>query len=256
MDVLQKALEITKAKYGAYQIQIHGPHTTIKRAVMEVHSGTTINTFMAITTPEWEEKTIPIRIPVRRGVLNYRLLSIHKDQKDIFLNIKTIDDLKQLTAGLRIGWATSKLLDEQSFNIFQANTLDGLYHMLLTQRINYIPRGPNEIYNELALRKSSHPGLMVEPTLALYIPAPYYIFISPKEPKLAKRIQEGLEMMVENGDLKAIFYRYYAEYIQAAKLMDRKIIQIGNPLLPKDTPLNRKELWFENDELLLNGKNH
>ena len=247
MDILQKALEITQNKYGAFDIQIHGPHTAIKRAMMEVHSGKTINTFMAITTPEWEEKTIPIRIPVRRGILNYRLLSINVAHKDKFLQVNNINDLKKIKAGVREGWATSEVLEQQLFNVFKADTLDGLYYMLLSDRIHYIPRGPNEIYSELASRKKSHPNLIIEPNLALYIPAPYYIFISPKEPKLAKRIEDGLEMMIENGDLKEIFYRYYKERIEQAKLLKRKIIRIGNPLLPINTPLARKELWFEND---------
>lgn len=143
MEVLEEALTATQEKYGDFEIVINGPHTTIKRAIMEIKSGTSINTFMAVTTPEWEKNTIAIRIPVRRGILNYRLLSVHKNNIDKFSNVQTIDDLKSLLGGVKIGWATTAILKTQNFNLFEANSLKGLYHMLENNRIDYIPRGAN-----------------------------------------------------------------------------------------------------------------
>lgn len=247
MIILQTALAVTEKKYGDYEVIINGPPTTIKRAIMEIKSGNTINAFMAVTTPAWEKNTLVIRIPVRRGILNYRLLSVHKNNLDKFANVHTLDDLKKLQGGVRIGWATTAVLKSHAFKLFEANTLRGLYHMLENNRVDYIPRGANEIYNELLLRKNSHPNLVVEPSLALYIPAPYYIFISPKEAKLAQRIEEGLELMIADGSLERIFYQHYADNIKRANLANRRIITIGNPFLPVETPLARKELWFEND---------
>ncbi|MGJ8691190.1 MAG: substrate-binding periplasmic protein [Thalassotalea sp.] len=247
MDVLQNILEITREEYGDFEIVVAGPYTTLKRAIIEVNSGETINVFMAITTPVWEQNTIPIRIPVRRGILNYRLLSIHKDKLKDFEKVDNIHDLKHLLGGLRIGWATSKIMKDQKFNIFEANTIDGLYHMLQNKRIDYIPRGSNEIYSEISSRKPTNPDIVIEPTLALYLPAPYYIFVSPKEVTLAKRITAGLKMMVDDGSLERLFYQYHRENIITSKLHQRKIIRIGNPSLPVETPLKEEKYWFEND---------
>lgn len=247
IDLLKRALELTTPEYGEFEIIIDGPNTTIKRAILEINSGKTINTFMAITTSEWEAKTRAIKIPVRRGILNYRVLSVHKDKLDIFAKVKTIDDLKKLNGGVRIGWATADILKQQGFKMFEGNTLDGLYQMLNTHRIDYIPRGANEVYEEISSIHMTAPDLVVEPTLALFIPSPYYIFVSPNEERLAKRIEAGLELMIKDGSLKALFYSYYQENLRQANFSGRKIIHIGNPLLPADIPFERKELWFEND---------
>ena len=77
--------------------------------------------------------------------------------------------------------------------------------------------------------------------------APYYIFVSPHEKRLAERIEQGLEMMIEDGSHKALFDKYYAAKIVAADLPSRHIIRIENTKLSPETPLNRKELWFEYD---------
>ncbi|WP_440875739.1 substrate-binding periplasmic protein [Thalassotalea sp. PLHSN55] len=247
MEILHSALRLTEATYGAYDIVTQGPATSIDRAILEVNSGQTINTFFAITTNKWEHYTTAIRIPIRRGILNYRLLFTTEEKLKHFENIKTLDQLKQLKIGLRSGWATTHLLKEQGFKVVEANTYDGLFYMLSSGRVDYIPRGINEIYTELARHQSELTNLVIEPTIALHIPAPFYIFVSPNEKRLAQRLTTGLEMMVNNQQLQQIFNRYYAKHVANAKLNTRQLFNINNPNLPTKTPLKRKELWFEYD---------
>ena len=82
---------------------------------------------------------------------------------------------------------------------------------------------------------------------ALHLQAPYYIFVSPKSPRLAKRLEAGLEMMVKDQSLKSLFYSYFKADIDKARISQRRIIYLNNPDLPPKTPLFRKELWFEYD---------
>lgn len=248
MDVVTTALELTKKIYGPYKILTQGPATTVDRAILEIKSGKTINTFFAVTTNKWEENTLPIRVPIRRGILNYRLLAIHKDKADLFKDIKTVEELKKLKVGVRSGWATTKILKKQGFNVVEANSYSGLFYMLSSGRVDYIPRGLNEIYGELERLNEELPGLTVEPNLALHIAAPFYIFISPEDERLAERLNMGLELMVENKQLNKIFDQYYKTNILKAGLKKRYILGIENEDLPEKTPLNRKEFWFENDK--------
>jgi len=176
-------------------------------------------------------------------------LAINKDNSLIFKKIKTVDELKKLRVGLRRGWATMNIMKAQGFNIVEANNYEGLFHMLSSGRIDYIPRGINEIYHELDKRKEKLPNLLVEENIALAIPAPFYIFVSPTEPKLAERLEYGLEIIVKNKVLHDIFYKYYGKDIAKSNLSKRNTFVIDNPYLPDKTPLKRKELWFENDEV-------
>lgn len=246
-DLITQVLEKTTPIYGAYRIVEADQGLVPLRAIQQLQAGETINIFMAVTSPEWEEKTIPIRIPIRRGILNYRLLATNKDKLPTFAKVESERDFRQFTAGLRRGWATVSLMESYGYKMQQTTTLDGLYNMLLRHRIDYIPRGINEIFDEIKLQNEHNSSLVLEPTLAIYTQAPYYIFVSPKAERLAKRLEAGLEMMIADNSLKALFYKYYAQSIVNAKLDSRKIIRIENTNLSSKTPLNRKELWFEND---------
>lgn len=246
LSVLKQSLEKTIESFGPYEIHIIDIPTTVKRALKEVNSGENINLFIGITTIEWEKQNLPIRIPIRRGILNYRLLVTNKHNVEKFSNIEGIKDIKKLAAGLRIGWATTDVFKQQKFNTYELESLDGLYHMLNRNVIDYIPRGINEVYDEIAIRQPN--DIVVEPTVALFLPAPTYIIVSPNEKRLAKRIETGLELMISDGSLKTLFYQFYAEKIKKANLHSREIIAIPNPLQPEHTPFDRPELWFNYDD--------
>jgi len=246
-EILELALRSSESVYGPYKIVTKGPATTINRAILEVSKGTTINAFMAITTAEWEKKTLAIRIPLRRGLLKYRLLAVNKNNLAAFATINSLDDLKKLKVGLRRGWATTSIMKAHGFNVIEATTYKGVFQMLASGRVDYIPRGVNEVYHELETLKHELPNLAIEGRLALAIPAPYYLFISPSEPRLAQRLTYGLEAMVKNNSLGDVFYQYYADDIEKARLSERQVMAIENPYLPDETPLERLNLWFEHD---------
>ncbi|MCP3922029.1 MAG: hypothetical protein GY714_05515 [Desulfobacterales bacterium] len=53
---------------------------------------------------EAHKKAYPIRIPLNKGLVSYRLFLIHKDNADQFKQISTIDRLKKLIPGQGLGW--------------------------------------------------------------------------------------------------------------------------------------------------------
>lgn len=245
MQILTMALEASQHQYGPYKIQIIELPTTAKRALLEVHSGRTINLFIGVTTREWEEKNLPIRIPIRRGILNYRLLAVNSANIEKFDSIINLEALKKQSSGLRVGWATTDIFKSQGFNYYELESLDGLYKMLESNAIDYVPRGINEIYGEIAVRGLKN--VVVHPKLTLNLIAPTYIIVSPNEVRLANRIEFGLEKMIEDGSLKSTFYQFYADKLAQTDLSNKQVITINNPDLPKNIPLDRKELWFVYD---------
>ncbi|WP_111978330.1 substrate-binding periplasmic protein [Algibacillus agarilyticus] len=250
-EILTQALKLSAERYGPYTMQAMQYAVPNNRKLSLLQTGEILNIAMALTTLEWEEKTIPIRIPLRLGILNYRLLATHKNKLPLFSDISTAEDLKKLTVGLRKSWATWTVMHQLGFKIEDAFSYDGIFGMLDKQRFDYIPRGSHEIVDELTLRQKQYPELTIEPKLALYIPAPLYMFISHKTPHIAERLEYGLEEMVKQGLLRKIFYRYYAKHLEKADLANRTIINIGNPVLPPKTPLHRKELWLDFNNLQL-----
>lgn len=248
VEVITQALEKTIPLYGAYRLTEANQTLVPQRALQQVQEGQSINIFMAVTSPEWESKTIPIRIPIRRGILNYRLLAINKTSLHEFEKVKTNESLKNHKVGLGRGWATVSLMTSHGHSVVQKTTLNGLYEALSHYQIDYIPRGINEVFDEMVMYGAANRDLIIEPNVAIRTLAPYYIFVSPKEERLAERLRVGLEMMVADKSLKALFDEFYADKIANAGLSARRIIRIDNPNISAETPIARKELWFEYDE--------
>ncbi|WP_448248182.1 tetratricopeptide repeat protein [Thalassotalea agariperforans] len=247
LAVLNKALALSSDKYGPYKIEIIEETIFNEQKIISLHDGEDINLAMAMTSPDWEYLALPIRIPIRRGVGSYRLLTINKNNSDKFANISTLAELKLLTTGVQKDWIMNTLLEDEGFILIEGLTYDSIFKMLDRQRFDYLLRGIHEAYDEISLRKHELKNLMIEPNLAIYIPQPYYIFVSPKYPKIAERIEYGLEKMISAGILQQMFDDHYAAFIKKANLSNRKIINIGNKYLPQKTPVDRKELWLKFD---------
>lgn len=252
--VFQGALDRTVAEFGPYQLNSDGPTMTNKRAMQELsNNGSLINAYIAVTNAEWEKHAHVVRIPVRRGLLNYRLLLIHKDRLSLFENVETLDDLKRLRAGSQTHWVTTSVLKSAGFRVVEGSDYEGLFKMLSNFRFDFLLRGANEIFGELEQTHLDLENIVVEPSLALLIPSPVYVFVSPRSPRLIKRLEKGLELMVQDGSLKALFYQYHIDNVFKADLQNRRILEVTNPLLPEDTPLDRPELWYSIGEKIPSG---
>ncbi|MDN5303322.1 MAG: hypothetical protein PWP46_201 [Fusobacteriaceae bacterium] len=144
-----------------------------------------------------------------------------------------------------MGWSTTEILRKNNFNLVLGTDYDALFSMLNSHRFSGLPRGVNEIYSEYDLLvKNRLNNIVIEKTLLLKIVTPVYIFVSKQEPRLANRLKEGMKIISKNGKLDEIFNKYYLDDIKKSNLSNRKIIEIPNPFLPPDTPLDIKEYWF------------
>lgn len=76
-EALRLALDHTIENYGPYKITTDAPRMNALQARKQLETGKLLNVFIAVTNDNWERETIPIKIPVRKGLLNYRLLLIH-----------------------------------------------------------------------------------------------------------------------------------------------------------------------------------
>ena len=142
--ILDIALNSSVDKYGPFEIVKTNLRGSRNRMLFELQKGTTINVHNAPTRPEWEEKAIPIMFPLMKGLLNYRIFLIHKDNVDKFKKLETIDDLKKLTAGVGAQWSTTKALRKiGGFKIETGNNYEGLFSMLMAKRFDYFIRGMN-----------------------------------------------------------------------------------------------------------------
>ena len=242
--VLNKALEKTRDTYGDFEVKITISDVQRERALLEIIKGEKINVHIAATQNRWEKNSIPVRIPILKGLLGYRLLLIKRQNQEKFSSINSVKELKKLKAGLNLHWTTTIAMSKLGFNIIKGSNYEGLFKMLIRDRFDYFPRGVNEIFAEFDCRKKLMPDLKIEPRIALYLPQPTYIFVSPKYPELAKRIESGLQIMLKDGSLDKLFWKFNKTNIDKANLKNRTIFILKNPLLSPETPFDQKQLWY------------
>ena len=53
-------------------------------------------------------------------------------------------------------------------------------------------------------------------------------------PKLAERVELGLQKITDSGELDAVFNKYYANIVQNLQLDKRTLFVLENPLVPKE----------------------
>jgi hypothetical protein len=241
-EVIRRALEVTESEFGAFRLDEVNITMSSARMLQSLIDGKLFNTVIVPESDIWDKHTISVKVPVRLGLLSYRLLLINKSDLSKFEKISTLDELKTLPVGLHKGWVTTKLFNLNAFNVIETGHFEGLFLMLNRHRFDYIPRGVYEVYDELASRQDILKNIVVEPTIALFIPTMSYVNVSPTSPKIAKRLASGLLKLQNNGELKKILNKYYGKDIKRANLKNRKIFEINNSNFTSFDKLNYEML--------------
>ena len=194
------------------------------------------------TTPNREKQLLPIYIPLDKGLIGWRLALVHNDNKDLFANVTSLQDLKKMTAGLGHHWPDTLIFNANHLQVFTATTTSGLQKMLSLKRIDYFPRSILEIWQEHAT--SEYPELTIEPHIVMTYPAAIYFFVSKDNSVLQRLIKLGLELAIADGSFDRLFQQNFAAVIQLANLQQRRRFNLTNSLITDTEYLSRSELWF------------
>ena len=200
-----------------------------------------------MTNKEREAKLLPIRIPIYKGLIGWRIPLVRAADRDRFKHVKTKTDLARFSAGQGHDWPDTEILRFNGIQVETSSHYAGLFGMLGLGRFDFFPRSIAEIWDEVATTQT--PGLVVESHIVLHYPAAFYFFVSKKNPQLARDLERGLNLAVADGSFDALFNEYHSDMIARANIKDRTIIRMENPTLPPETPLHRKELWLNPERL-------
>ncbi len=250
-EVIDTAMDVTLGEYGPYQVAPLVPAMLRERVVAALEKGTKINVYINPLKTEFIGKVHIVPIPIRRGILNYRLPLIREDNLTLFARTDSVEKLRRLKVGMYANSATLVTLNQNHYNVVEAPTHEAMFPMLVRGRFDYTVRGVHEVFYELLNRRNAYPELIVEPTIAIDMPLPTVVYISLEYPRLAKRLETGLTEMAFNGKLKEIFNKYYKDYVLKARLHERRIFHIENPLLNEVKFPPIPGLWFSQNEMML-----
>jgi hypothetical protein len=218
------------------------------RSLVELARGSSpIDLMWTMTDHERESSgLLPVRIPIDRGLLGWRVLLVRRRDLPRWARLRGVDELKQRVAGQGHDWPDTAILRANGLRVSTSSGYEALFRMLAAGRFDYFPRAVLEVDAELAGNR--RPELAVVPDLMLHYPAAAYLFVSPRRPELAELLRVGLEKAVADGGLQRLHQAHFGAQIRAHPVSPERVIRLQNPLLPAQTPLQRRELWLQPGE--------
>lgn len=238
-----KLLELAMKKSGqAYTLMPSKLAMNKARVTEELVQGEQINVGWMVSSTEREERLLPIRICLFKGLGGWRISLIRKEDAETFSQIKNLDDLRRLIAGQQVDWPDTAILKASGIPVETTTSYDPLFQMLINNRFSWFPRSIPEIWAEA--ESYADQNLIVEPHILVRYPSVYYFFVNKKNANLATVIETGLEKALKDGSFDKLFMEYHGDVITKANVKKRLIIDLPNPYLPPRTPLKRKDLWF------------
>ena len=234
LDILHCLLTATEKEFG--QFTLHNDVTDYPLAKDEgnvFNIGTGILVTVAGNTKFAQHKKIVIPQAISKGLLGYRLLIIKQDKRDKFQQINTAKQMQQLTAGIPATWADADLFRANNYTVCEKGVFSEIFQRLKNNDCDYVALGANEI--EQAFTEMAEPlgDLIIEPSLMLYYPFPLVFYLNPQQVELAARVKVGLQYIINNGQLDAIFQQYNSNIVDRLRLKQRKIFNLNNPILPQ-----------------------
>lgn len=246
VEILEVALEKTRNDYGPYELAPATFDMSEPRQRRELINNSEQLTVMWWSTAESiEDELRPIRIPLRQGLLSFRIALIHQEDQPRMDEVETVEHLRELEIGQGLGWGDVEVFEHHGIPVVQS-AYENLFAMLdAGGRFDLFPRGVIEVFDEYERFSDELENLAVEESLLIFYPWPHYFFVSRDNEALAQRLETGLRRMIEDGSLDDILQSHYGDAIERARLRERRMIYLDNPLLPEATPLDDERLWFD-----------
>lgn len=233
---------------GDYQLQPSPRPMTQSRAEQSLeHNDGGVQLMWAMTTRAREDILLPIRIPIYKGLIGWRIPLVRREDKDWLSRVAGLADLKPMRFGQRSDWPDTRILRDNGLQVITSQSYDSLFRMLGAGRFDLFPREIVVVWDEQARAAEQGLDLAVDEHIVIHYPSAFYFFTSRTRADLAMAIEGGLEAMIADGSYERLFQQHHGATLQRAQLGKRRVIELQNPELPAQTPFQREELWYRPD---------
>lgn len=134
--LLKLALDQTSAQYGDYQLE-PAPLVMSESRQFQALGGPLLSVMISPADIENEKRFLPVRIPLDKGLIGYRVLLIRKERQAEFSRINNLEQLRKLTVGQGRDWRDVRVWQDNGFEVVQGSNYNGLFQMLLSGRFDF-----------------------------------------------------------------------------------------------------------------------
>jgi hypothetical protein len=242
-----QVLKLALSKCGKTYVLRPSPlgKATEQRAIEAMVAGQQVDVAWLGVSPQADEKLLPVLFPVDGGLLGYRLLLIDGARQAEFSKVRSVDDLRRLSALQGAGWPDVPLLRGAGLRVLTGEYKD-LFRMLVVGRGDYFPRGAYEVFGEQKDNAAKAPGLAVEKTLLLHYPFTAMFYVQRSNHALHDDIYRGLMAAERDGSYKALFNSnpLVRSAIDQGGFRSRRLIEIDNPYLSAQARAIDARYWY------------
>lgn len=215
--------------------------------VRELKADRSIDIFWLGGSKERARDLLVVPVPLERGLVGYRQFIIRKARMAEFDAIKTLADLAKFKACQGAQWGDTEILRAAQLPLVTSVNYESLFKQLAAGRCDYFPRGIHQGKVELAKRAAAYPDLVVYEPLILHYSFATYFYLHPKNKVLAQWLQDGLEKMIDDGEL--ITYMQQQEHTSRAFPLrvvgTRRLLALPNDNLPAFSDEKNPRYWFQ-----------
>ena len=174
LQLLTLALEQTGVKYK----MIPSDRIMLQsKALKQLRENRGVNVVWSMTDKTREEELLPIRIPIYKGLIGWRIFLVKDSVKPQFFSISEVDQLLRFKAIQGYDWPDTKILQSNGFDVTTSKEYDALFSMLTQSRGDFYPRSVVEIWAELESEQLDD-DVGVEENLGVRYPTAMYFFVN------------------------------------------------------------------------------
>jgi hypothetical protein len=89
-----------------------------------------VDVVWAMTSNTREEKLLPIRISIDKGLMGWRVALMSKEHASLLQNVHSMSDLQPFQAGQGHDWPDRQILADNGLPVQTSSSYEGLFHML------------------------------------------------------------------------------------------------------------------------------
>lgn len=109
-QLLQLVLDKSASKYGPCHAELTNFKAPIKRMMNYLELGQEVDVIALTVSEERDAKFLPVKIPIAKGLVGYRLLMINIAKVADFRAINSLPQLKKFVAGQGAEWPDVEIL--------------------------------------------------------------------------------------------------------------------------------------------------
>ncbi|TWB19101.1 hypothetical protein FBZ89_108158 [Nitrospirillum amazonense] len=222
LKVLKLALDKSGRPY-VLKVDTHTLPTTQVLRLLEQPDNGTVDVYWLPTAPALEAHFQPVRVPLDRGLMGYRLLAVNEAAQ------AKISAGTPLSLAQGPGWPEAHLLRAAGQTVHE--TAGNLYNEVATGGADAVPRSSLDIDQEVERANEAGVPVTVARDIALLYRDFYlYFFVAKHNDRLADMLQDGLYQAYADGSFMALFRN--DPQIRAALAythQGRRVLALPNP---------------------------